>query len=66
MADGCPERLRSLPEFVHYIVTSARSQQAKIGRLAATATCPVRRLTSDREATDLVAELRLLFATKGV
>lgn len=66
MADGCPERLRSLPEFLHYIVTTARSQRAKIARLARLATCPVRRLTSDAEAAALVEELRLQFATKNV
>ncbi len=66
MADGCPERLSSLPEFVHYIVTTASSQRRKIGRLAQSATCPVRRLTSDADAAALVEELRLQFATKSV
>ncbi|WP_426267498.1 hypothetical protein [Sphingomonas sp. LHG3443-2] len=66
MADGCPERLRSLPEFVHYIVTTARSQRRKIGRLAQSATCPFRRLVSDADAAALVEELRLQFATKSV
>jgi adenylate kinase family enzyme len=66
MADGCPERFRSLPEFIHYIVTSARSQRAKIGRLVISATCPVCRLTSDEQAAALVDELRLQFATKDV
>ena len=66
MADGCPERLSTLPEFVHYIVTTARSQRLKIGRLAKSATCPVRHLTSDADAAALVGELRLQFATKSV
>jgi adenylate kinase family enzyme len=66
MADGCPERLRSLPAFVHYIVTTAQLERAKIARLAQTATCPVRRITSDQEAAELVSELRLLFAMKSV
>ena len=66
MADGCPERLRSLPEFAQYIVTTARSQRAKIERLAKGATCPVRRITSDAEVAALVEELRLQFATKQV
>lgn len=66
MADDCPERLRSLPEFVHYIWTTRWSQRAKIGRLAATATCPVVRLQSDAEVADYVEQVRLQFATKAV
>ena len=66
MADGCPERLRSLPEFVHYIVITAHSQRAKLDRLAKSAICPVRRLASDADAAALVEELRLQFATKSV
>lgn len=66
MADNCPERLRNLPEFVHYILTTARSHRRNIARLAQAATCPVRRLASDEEAAALVDELRLLFATKNV
>ena len=60
------ERLRSLPEFIHYIVTTARSHRRKIARLAQSATCPVRRLNSDEAAAALVEELRLQFATKNV
>jgi hypothetical protein len=66
MADGCPEQLRHLPEFVRYIVTSNGAQKAKIARLARSATCPVRRLNSDGEVAAFVEEARLLFATKDV
>lgn len=63
MAEGCPERLRSLPEFAHYIVTTAHSQRRKISCLAHAATCPVEQLRSDEEAAALVERLRLAFAT---
>lgn len=66
MADNCPERLSGLPEFIHYIVTTARSQRRKIARLAGSATCPVEHLRSDREAVALVERLRLAFATLSV
>ncbi len=66
MADDCPERLRNLPEFVGYILTTARSHRTIIARLAQRATCPVRRLNSDEAAAALVEELRLQFATKNV
>ncbi len=66
MADGCPERLRSLPEFATYILTTRNSQRARIRRLAGTATCPVRTITSDEEADAFVEEVRLQFATKAV
>jgi adenylate kinase family enzyme len=36
MADGCQERLRMLPEFLHYIWRTRNSARAKIGRLLAT------------------------------
>lgn len=66
MAEGCPERLRSLPEFVHYIVATGRSQRAKIARLAKAAKCPVLHLRSDAEAAKLVEQARLAFATDCV
>jgi len=52
MADGCPERLRFLPEFIHYIWISRNVGAAKILRLAesAPAGCKVVRLRTD-EAT---------------
>ncbi|HVF84056.1 MAG TPA: AAA family ATPase [Sphingomicrobium sp.] len=57
MAEGCPERLRSLPEFVRYIWTTRRSERAKIARLASTApvTCPVVELRSDDEVATFIA-----------
>jgi adenylate kinase family enzyme len=66
MADGCPERLRSLPEFVHYILTTARSQREIIARLAGEATCPVEHVRSNEDAARLVARVRLAFATDSV
>ncbi|GAA4015507.1 hypothetical protein GCM10022280_12830 [Sphingomonas swuensis] len=66
MAEGCPERLRSLPGFIHYIVTTRHSQRRKIARLAETATCPVVLLRSDADAAALCERLRLQFATKAV
>jgi adenylate kinase family enzyme len=66
MADGCPERLRSLPAFARYIWVGRSSQRAKIGRLAATAECPVVLLRSDGEVATFVSQVRLQFATKGV
>jgi adenylate kinase family enzyme len=66
MADGCPERLRSLPNFAHYIVTTARSQRRKIALLARSATCPVEHPRSDQEAAALVERVRLAFATDSV
>ncbi|GAA4008049.1 topology modulation protein [Sphingomonas humi] len=66
MADGCPERLSSLPEFAHYILTTGRSQRRRLGQLATSATCQVERLRSDEEAAALVDRLRLAFATQSV
>ena len=66
MADDCPERLRSLPEFVHYILTTARRHRSKIAQLARSATCPVEHLRSDEEAAALVDRIRLAFATHKV
>jgi adenylate kinase family enzyme len=61
MADGCPERLSSLPEFVGYIWTTRKSGAAKIARLAerAPAGCRVVRLRSDAEVADFVARFSL-------
>lgn len=56
MADDCPERLRSLPEFVSYIWTTRRSARAKIKQLIAMApaTCKVAHLRSDEESSDFL------------
>jgi adenylate kinase family enzyme len=52
MADGCPERLRSLPEFIAYIWTTRRSARRKLHRLVAMAPdrCEVVHLRSDAES----------------
>jgi len=57
MADGCPERLRSLPEFVHYIWTTRKSGSAKIAKLTefAPGHCKVVHLSSDEEVAEFVA-----------
>ena len=57
MADDCPERLRSLPEFIGYIWTTRNSGAAKIARLAASAPegCRVVHLKSDEEVAGFVA-----------
>ncbi|HEY7810272.1 MAG TPA: topology modulation protein [Allosphingosinicella sp.] len=51
MAEGCPERLRSLPEFIRYIWTTRHSNWRKMYALAATAPqeCEVVHLRSDKE-----------------
>ena len=57
MADGCPERLRSLPEFFHYIWTTRAIGAAKIRRLTQMAKpgCQIVHLGSDAEVADFVA-----------
>jgi adenylate kinase family enzyme len=51
MAEGCPERLSSLPEFIRYIWTTRNSQRRKMRRLAAAAPpeCRVVHLRSDKD-----------------
>lgn len=56
MADGCPERLGTLPEFVHYIWTTRNSAVRKIARLTEMAPegCEVVRLRSDEDVERFV------------
>lgn len=56
MTEDCPERLRSLPEFIHYIWTSRISARAKMARLAASARpgCKVVHLRSDAEVAEFL------------
>jgi hypothetical protein len=58
MADGCPERLSSLPQFIHYIWSTRRSERAKIVRLvsAASRECQVVHLRTDENITHFVAD----------
>jgi adenylate kinase family enzyme len=51
MAEGCPERLRSLPEFIGYIWQTRNSAQIKMEWLATQAppSCEVVHLRSDEE-----------------
>jgi adenylate kinase family enzyme len=62
MADGCPEKLSSLPEFVQYIWTTRNSAREKMHRLAATAPpgCEVVHLKSDRDVEAFLAEFAAL------
>jgi adenylate kinase family enzyme len=57
MAEGCPERLSSLPEFIRYIWTTRKSAREKMERLAATApgACEVVRLHSDAQVDSFLA-----------
>ena len=57
MAEGCPEQLRTLPEFIRYIWTTRNSGRAKLAKLAASAPpgCQVVHLRSDREVARFVS-----------
>lgn len=59
MAENCPERLSSLPEFIHYIWTTRNSATAKMARLAAAAPngCRVVRLGSDQDVAHFLAQI---------
>lgn len=59
MADGCPERLRMLPEFMGYIWSTRHSARAKIVRLAGMAPshCRVVCLRSDAEVAEFLTSL---------
>jgi hypothetical protein len=60
MAEGCPERLSSLPEFIRYIWTTRNSNRSKMHRLAAAAPpdCAVVHLRSDYEVAKFLAKYR--------
>jgi hypothetical protein len=57
MAEGCPERLSSLPEFVRYIWTTRNSARDKMHKLAAAAPpdCEVVHLSSDGDVDAFLA-----------
>jgi adenylate kinase family enzyme len=61
MAEGCPERLSSLPEFVHYIWITRNSAKAKIARLvsAAPGKCKVAHLCSDEDIAKFLSAFPL-------
>ncbi len=67
MAEGCPEQLGPLPEFIRYIWTSRRTQRAKIGRLVSFApgTCRVVHLRSDKDISDFVTNLPVCKSPAG-
>jgi adenylate kinase family enzyme len=60
MAEGCPERLNSLPEFIGYIWTTRNSNRSKMHRLAAAAPpeCRVVHLRSDKDVELFLANYR--------
>lgn len=61
LADDCPESLRRLPEFIHFIWTTRHSARAQLERLAASPPigCEVVRLCSDRECETFVQRFSL-------
>jgi adenylate kinase family enzyme len=65
MAQGCPERLSSLPEFTRYIWNTRNSGREKMERLAASAPpgCKVVLLHSDGEVDAFLAEFPRCEAT---
>ena len=60
MAEGCPERLSSLPEFIRYIWTTRNANRDKMRRLAAAAPegCKVVHLRSDRDVRAFLTRFR--------
>jgi hypothetical protein len=60
MADECPERLSSLPEFIRYIWTTRKSARDKMGRLAAAAppVCKVVHLRTDDDVEIFLTNFR--------
>lgn len=60
MAEGCPERLGTLPEFIHYIWTTRNQNRSKMYRLAAVAPkgCRVVHLRTDNEVRIFLANYR--------
>jgi adenylate kinase family enzyme len=62
MADDCPERLSSLPEFIRYILATRRSARDKMASLAAGSPtgCKVVRLCSDQDVARFLAEFHSL------
>jgi len=60
MADGCPERLSSLPEFIRYIWTTRNSARDKMHSLAAAAPpgCKVVYLRSDEDVEIFLTNFR--------
>ena len=59
LADGCPERLGFLPEFIRYIWVTRNSGSAKIARLAllAPSGCKVVHLCSDQDEARFIADV---------
>jgi adenylate kinase family enzyme len=55
LPDGCPEQLRTLPEFIRFIWRTRHSARDRIARLAGSATCEVVHLRSDREVSTFLS-----------
>ena len=51
LPDGCPEQLRTLPEFIRFIWRTRRSARDRMARLAGAATCELVHLRSGREVS---------------
>lgn len=64
MAERCPERLRSLPEFIRYIWVTRHSAVTKMRRLAAGAPveCEVVYLRSDHDVASCLRDFRMRLA----
>lgn len=67
LPDGCPERLRLLPEFLRYIWTIRHTAGAAIARLVASPPdgCAIVRLRSDQEVHDFVHHLSVAEASSA-
>lgn len=59
LANECPEQLRRLPEFIHFIWTTRHSSRARIEQLVASSPlgCQVRHLRSDGEVEAFLSQL---------
>ena len=55
LPDGCPEQLRTLPEFIGFIWRTRRSAPDRMARLAQAAACEVVHLRSDDEVYAFLA-----------
>jgi adenylate kinase family enzyme len=57
LPEGCPETLRTMPEFLRFIWRTRRGARERMARLAAEAPCPVVCLRSNREVSAFLADL---------
>lgn len=57
LSEGCPETLRTMPEFLRFIWRTRNTARARLARLASEATCPVACLRSDHDVAEFLASL---------